>query len=306
MHSERQASRFTMRLFSTLAIAAVLAQVALGGAVRLTGSGLSCPDWPLCYGLWIPTPGALAAIPDLAYAYWQIWLEWLHRLNAAVIVGPLVLLVMLTARTPTHRILGGVAIALVVVQAFLGGVTVFDRNSPWSVTVHLVAAMLLLATLVGSSTGPERTRPDARILPLAYPTLAWTGTVLAIATVGAGAYLSKSGATHTCPEWLLCGSPWSLERYAQPDVLLHLVHRGLALLSLVPALILYWRLPRQHAPAALFWAKAVPLIFLVQVSLGLSVAMLEPSVPLALTHQFIGTLLVTAYAALGWHVVRER
>ena len=40
--------------FSLGLIILIVLQISLGASIRLTGSGLSCPDWPLCYGLWIP------------------------------------------------------------------------------------------------------------------------------------------------------------------------------------------------------------------------------------------------------------
>ncbi|MCY3596960.1 MAG: COX15/CtaA family protein [Rhodospirillales bacterium] len=295
-----------MRLASYLAIVFVLVQIVLGGAVRLTGSGLSCPDWPLCHGFWLPTVQALETVPDLAYEHWQVWLEWIHRVNAAVFVAPLVLLVLLTAQTPKHRLLGGAAVVLVVTEAFLGAFTVFDRNSPWSVTVHLVIALILLVALVGSSTGPRRARVHSRILPPDCKQLAWLGTAVAIATAGAGAFLAKSGAAHACPDWLLCGSPWNQAHYANPDVLLHIVHRLLALATVIPALVLLARLPRRQAPVAFSWAAATPVVFVLQALLGLVTAMSEPELWIALSHQLVGALLVVSYAMVGWYVFRER
>ena len=295
-----------MRLASYLAIAAVLLQVALGGAVRLTGSGLSCPDWPLCHGFWLPTAAALATVPDLAYAHWQVWLEWVHRVNAAVVVAPLVLLVFLRAQTPKHRLLGAAAVALTAAQALLGAFTVIDRNSPWSVTVHLVIALVLLVALVGSSTGPRRARMHARVLPPNCKQLAWLGTALAVATAGAGAFLAKSGAAQACPDWLLCGSPWSRAHYADPAVLLHIVHRLLAVATVLPALVLLRRLPRRDSPVAFNWAAATLAVFAAQALLGLAAAMAEPALWIALAHQLVGALLVAAYAAVGWYVFRER
>jgi heme A synthase len=60
-------------------LASTLALIALGGLVRITGSGLGCPDWPLCHGSIIP-PFELAP-----------WIEYMHRLAAAS-VSVLVLL----------------------------------------------------------------------------------------------------------------------------------------------------------------------------------------------------------------------
>ena len=59
--------------------------VILGGVVRVTGSGLGCPDWPLCYGKVLP-PWEYTAV-----------IEYTHRFVASVIVGPLVLATAIVA-----------------------------------------------------------------------------------------------------------------------------------------------------------------------------------------------------------------
>ena len=70
-----------MTRFAKLAVAAAVATfvlIAVGGLVRATDSGLGCPDWPLCFGDWLP-PAEL-----------HPWIEHSHRLVAAAFVGPLV------------------------------------------------------------------------------------------------------------------------------------------------------------------------------------------------------------------------
>ena len=69
----------------------VYALIVLGAVVRTTNSGLSCPDWPTCYGHWVPLPGDSRPCPNIGYSYGQVMLEWVHRLIAGVLVGPLVL-----------------------------------------------------------------------------------------------------------------------------------------------------------------------------------------------------------------------
>jgi len=122
--------------------------IVFGGIVRITGSGLGCgDDWPLCNGQLLPPP-------DLA-----TWIEWLHRLLAAGLAVPIVLVAIQATR---HRngVLGGpksaaipafVALGLLVVQVILGAVTVkFDL--PAGVTAsHFVNAMLMLGALVLAS-----------------------------------------------------------------------------------------------------------------------------------------------------------
>jgi len=64
--------------FSTLAthlVVALVALVVIGGATRVMQAGLACPDWPLCYGRWLP--GGQMNL--------QVFLEWFHRLDAFLV-----------------------------------------------------------------------------------------------------------------------------------------------------------------------------------------------------------------------------
>ena len=133
-----------MTRFQKLAAATVVTAILLvtiGVIVRATGSGLGCPDWPLCHGQLIP------ALDDA-----KAWLEWIHR-TVAVIIGfeviGLAALALLDHRD--RRVLVGATIAavgLVGFQAWLGKETVRLGNSGESVTAHLAAAMTLVGLLV--------------------------------------------------------------------------------------------------------------------------------------------------------------
>ena len=109
--------------FAKLAVAAAVATfvlIAVGGLVRATDSGLGCPDWPLCFGDWLP-PADLHA-----------WIEHTHRLTAAVFVGPLVgavgLITVFTRRRRDLPLLGAAVVAgvLVIAQSLLGAAVVLQ------------------------------------------------------------------------------------------------------------------------------------------------------------------------------------
>jgi protoheme IX farnesyltransferase len=132
-----------MTRFQKLTLATAVATYLLvtwGAVVRVTNSGLGCPDWPLCYGQLLPPLDDTSA-----------WIEWFHRTLAAL-VGLLVLAVLIVA-VRHHRqraiVLPAVlALVFTAFQAYLGKVTVETGNSGDSVTAHLAMAMVVLASLV--------------------------------------------------------------------------------------------------------------------------------------------------------------
>ena len=134
-----------MTRFAKLAVAAAVATfvlISVGGLVRATDSGLGCPDWPLCFGDWLP-PAELHA-----------WIEHSHRLIAAVFVGPMVgaigLITVLTARRRDRPLLIGAVVAgvLVIVQSLLGALVVMERLPAVLVTSHLGMALVVLAAVI--------------------------------------------------------------------------------------------------------------------------------------------------------------
>ena len=135
----------TPRQFELLAFAALVSLTLIvftGAAVRLSDSGLGCPDWPRCYGHVYPPLHSHALI------------EFSNRVVSGL-VGVIVVVTALLAwrRRPLRRDLALLALALpagVVAQAVLGGYTVEEKLAPGFVMAHfglsmiiLVAAMLL-------------------------------------------------------------------------------------------------------------------------------------------------------------------
>ena len=130
--------------FQKLALVSVFAtwvMVVIGVIVRSTGSGMGCPDWPLCYGEVIPPLGDTGA-----------WLESIHRWWG-VIVGFIVLALGIQAWR-VHRATRSIVVAALAVivltgfQAWLGKWTVESANSNDSVTAHLAASMLILGAAI--------------------------------------------------------------------------------------------------------------------------------------------------------------
>ena len=219
-----------MKRFRTLAIvtaASVYGQIVLGGVVRITGSGLGCRDWPLCY-----------QHESDRFAY-RTLLEVSHRLFGTA-AGLLVLATAVSAYVIYARARGPVAfprglwltalagLVLYGFQAVLGGVTVLMKNSPFTVAIHLGNALLVLGVILlvalwagRLATGADRVSSAGRSVDAdrvagadrvpdadrgRTPVFAYGGMVAAFLVVVSGAYVVGSGASAACASWPLCGA----------------------------------------------------------------------------------------------------
>ena len=217
-----------LRRATGVALVLTYALIVLGAWVRATGSGLACPDWPTCYGHLLPLPGEIPQ--DAGYAYHQVMAEWLHRLLAGAILGPLLLVIGWLAwrargHDPRMPAYAAGLILLLLVQAGLGGLTVLDQNSPWSVALHLSTALLLFSALwlVLARTGPLAARPAGAAAPLGIAV--W---LLALGAMASAAMTTKSGAALACSTWPLCDGAL-IPDLADPAIRLNFSHRLLAL-----------------------------------------------------------------------------
>lgn len=124
------------RRIAYVALAALAVIVLTGAAVRLTDSGLGCPDWPRCYGNAVPPLQGHALI------------EFGNRMVSGL-VGFVVVVAALSAftRRPFRRDLAWLALTLpagVLAQAVLGGFTVREHLAPGFVMAHFALSMIIL------------------------------------------------------------------------------------------------------------------------------------------------------------------
>jgi len=276
-------------------VGALALVMTLGNIVSATGSGLGCPDWPLCHGRVIPPGGA------------EIWIEFRHRLAVPLFSALLVATAFVTwrrAATPALRRLAAALVGLLVVQIVLGGVTVLLGLSPLVSTVHLLTALSVLAGLITICAVPDAGRGAAAGEPSNSTALSPEPRLARFATVGLavlltqlvlGGYVRHSGAGLACPDFPLCSG----------DVFpghclgwVHWVHRWLGVLLLG----FFLHLARASRRTALAGAgAAVAGLAVAQVTLGILAVLLRLPIPVRATHAVVGYAL---WALLVWIAVR--
>ena len=289
-----------LRRATGVALVLTYALIVLGAWVRATGSGLACPDWPTCYGHLLPLPGEIPQ--DAGYAYHQVMAEWLHRLLAGAILGPLLLVIGWLAwrargHDPRMPAYAAGLILLLLVQAGLGGLTVLDQNSPWSVALHLSTALLLFSALwlVLARTGPLAARPAGAAAPLGIAV--W---LLALGAMASAAMTTKSGAALACSTWPLCDGAL-IPDLADPAIRLNFSHRLLALGVGLGALALH--IACRGRPELGPLAALILLLIVAEIALGGLVVLWRVPLATALVHQALGVAAFGAISYLVWRAV---
>jgi len=206
----------TFEIVTRVALASLALIVLTGAAVRLSGSGLGCPDWPKCYG------GVVA--PAKTHAV----IEYSNRvLSGFVGIAAIAAAVLGWFRKPYRRELEILAVLLplgVVAQAVLGGFTVRSGLEPGYVMAHYVLSMLILDAafaLAWCATYDPGDRPRAQdrlgvwsvraIFPIGVLTI-MAGT----AATAAGPHAGASGTGEIVPRLDIFGSDtltWVVQRH---------------------------------------------------------------------------------------------
>ena len=111
-----------------LTTAATYLLIFVGGLVRVSGAGLGCPDWPKCFGRWIPPTNVSELPDDIAPESFNLVLAWIEYVNrlVGVVIGLLILLTYIVAIACFRRHRGilvatTLTLLLIGIQGWLGG-----------------------------------------------------------------------------------------------------------------------------------------------------------------------------------------
>lgn len=295
----------TAVVLSTFALAFFV--ILLGAFTRLTDAGLSCPDWPNCYGF-ITAPhtdqqliGAQTLYPSAPVNIKKAWTEMTHRYFAGT-EGVLILILSLSllfARKVKTIKSTGIAIALiamVLVQIMLGMLTVTQLLKPVIVLSHLLTGLSILCTLwwvyldlslVSNVNIPLTANKN-------LPGFLWLAFILVFAQIALGGWVSTHYAGLACVDFPYCNGQllpdMQWKQLGSDLISIHMLHRigALAIAMYLMGLSLFLFANKSFRMSALIILALLAL----QISLGiLNIVWLRP-VWLALTHQAVGILLL--------------
>jgi len=273
------------RLVWKIAIATLLL-MAVGSATRVMNAGLACPDWPLCYGQLVPSKQMNL----------QVFLEWFHRLDAALIGISTIVLAGLSwwyRRSLPNWLpwASTFALGLIVFQGVLGGLTVTQLLRFDIVTAHLGTALLFFNTLlvIGCALIPYKGTGTAGKLP-------WVGLTAALLV-----YLQSLLGGLVASQWALhqCFGGYQLCTIMNS----HIAGVVPATLATLAVVVMAWRTPALHPSLRLLANLAGGLVVL-QIVLGVATFRLHLQVEiLTVSHQAVGAALLgtlVALTVLGW------
>lgn len=186
------------RKISLITIGAVVFLILVGGIVRSMGAGMGCPDWPKCFGMWIP-PTDVSQLPDnyqelygdhgygsTVFNVVKTWTEYLNRL-IGVVIGFLIIATYYFSR-PLRRYdarihwLSLAALLLVIFQGWLGGQVVDTNLTVWMISIHMLVALMILLVLSTAVLFAFRSQIVAVKVPI-HKAAVWMGGLVLVLTL---------------------------------------------------------------------------------------------------------------------------
>ncbi|MFM5951668.1 MAG: COX15/CtaA family protein [Micrococcales bacterium] len=282
-----------LRLYVWLSLVSQILIVVTGGAVRLTASGLGCPEWPLC------TEDSLVTVPEMGI---HGIIELGNRLLTFVLVTIAALTIVTVFRSakkgrglrwPAAALLAGIP-----AQAIIGGISVWTDLNPWVVGLHFVlsGALIAVAALLLFRTYQPPVEPVNEFRWRLSPVIAvtgWVSVLIGVMVTGAGPHSGDADSPRNGLDLEL----WQ-HFHSYPGYLL----LGLALLQLALTL----RAERNFFSS---WRSRVSFLLVATISLQAIVGVLQARMgvpPLLVGIHMFGASVAIALLSLQWLVTSGR
>lgn len=324
-----------MRILVRISIVCAFIVVVLGAYTRLTDAGLGCPDWPGCYGhLTVPKAeqmsSAQARFPEQIIEPQKAWNEMIHRYFAGTLGLIILAIAALSIYKPYSkkvRIFSVSLFFLVCFQAALGMWTVTLVLLPAVVLAHLLGGFSIFVLLVLLDRALAQTSvPVTRL-----PKIAWLCFAVLLIQIILGGWTSTNYAALACTELPICEDGWQQRldfnafhlispeadsyQYGVLDysarMTIHIAHRIWAVITLLSLLswaaFCFFRNKKSELDSQQSNMAVLSLIVLLATQVGLGIANIVMSLPLtiAVMHNAIALLLLTAFVLTLYYYSAE-
>jgi cytochrome c oxidase assembly protein subunit 15 len=265
----------------------IVGLMALGAGVRVNNAGLSCPDWPLCYG---------KVIPDY---HPVVWFEFVHRAYAGLVALFFLTCAIYTWRgkfRPAVKRAAAAGALFLLLQIAAGALTVLLLVKAVVVTIHLMLATCFFLSVLLMHEYASPGQPSQRPFPGALKVFAAVLPLGIFLQIALGGFVASTYAGSVCVDWPRCNGEWIPTLTGA--IGLQIVHRfvayTLAISILVFASFMHFKRNRDWMNPSLK-AGTLAMLFVVFLQVAIGVANLLYFIPpsLAVIHQTVAILLLT-------------
>lgn len=258
-------------------IVAVYLVILVGGIVRASGAGMGCPDWPTCFGTWVP-PTNVSQLPadyqqiyaDRGYANTQFnpvktWTEYVNRLIGSS-TGILIIFAVWYARgflkydKPVFYLSLAVLI-IISFQGWLGAQVVASNLKPYMITLHMLLALAIVALLIYTIARSQKQflmACDSNGLNKPFSTVLTVAMVLTLLQVGMGVQVREA------VDVIANEHSYIDRQYWRDDFpIIFYVHRSFSAIILFTNAWLVWKVYQSEPRDPLIYKTAIVLLALI-------------------------------------------
>ncbi len=279
------------RRIGLMTLAAVYLVILMGGIVRASGAGMGCPDWPKCFGMFIP-PTDEAQLPadyhqtyaDRGYADTRFnplktWTEYANRLVGAT-AGILVFLTLLASRhfrrtDPAVFKLSLATFLLMGFQGWLGARVVANHLNPWIITAHMLMAfaiVILLLYAIVRSQKDSLAAIDTSRLPPRFKTVLMAAAGMTLLQIAMGTQI-RQAMDPLIFQQLVHGDGGDRSLWRESFPIIFYVHRTFSSVILFTNGWLVWKIVQTISRDNLFFRFGLVLAGLVLTAIGTGVSL---------------------------------
>lgn len=253
--------------------------IAIGAAVRVMNAGLACPDWPLCFGDFIPD------------YHPQVFLEFIHRAMAGMIAIAMAVLsyfILFRSKAPkSFKVLTIFACALLLTQVIFGGLTVILKLQSYVVATHLTMGTGFFAILTWMYMSLRKSAKDE--VP-SSPMMKFSSRIMLAGIFGQiilGGLVASHYAALVCTDFPTCHGQWFPT--FRGIIGLHVIHRLGAYTVMALALWNWWILSKSESARVRKLGMWICVLVFIQAGIGIANVLLLTPPLIAVMHLAVAT-----------------